>query len=367
VTQGASSASTFTASTASTSFTATTTSSTATPSTTATRMLAAMLVLPLCQAFTVSYSGHAEAPVLVELYYESFCPGCRAFLTGMLYPAYDKLKDTGVMEVVLYPYGNAHEKQNPDGSYSFQCQHGGEECRGNLLELCVMAHSNWDFHSYLPVISCMEGADNPVTATKGCLEALSDVPYPAVKACAWGAEGNAMMHEVANRTASLDPPHTYVPWITVQGVHTEEVEQEAMSDLVSLVCKLYKGPQPGQCSTAFASPNLFIEKDWRVEEEEEKVVAEEEPVGIEEVIKDNNCVLCKYVISTLDGILEDKTNEKEIEEALEGLCSYLPSSVTKECDAFVTTYTSLIIDMLSKDVTPEMVCDNLGLCQGFHH
>lgn len=99
VTQGASSASTFTASTASTSFTATTTSSTATPSTTATRMLAALLVLPLCQAFTVSYSGHAEAPVLVELYYESFCPGCRAFLTGMLYPAYDKLKDTGVMEV----------------------------------------------------------------------------------------------------------------------------------------------------------------------------------------------------------------------------------------------------------------------------
>ena len=67
-----------------------------------------------------------------------------------------------------------------------------------------------------------------------------------------------------------------------------------------------------QCSTASTSPNLFIEKSWRVEEEE-KVVGKEEPVGIEEVIKDNNCVLCKYVISTLDGILEDKTNEKQIE------------------------------------------------------
>ena len=31
----------------------------------------------------------------------------------------------------------------------------------------------------------------------------------------------------------------------------------------------------------------------------------------------------KYVITTLDSILEDKTTEKEIEDALETLCSYL--------------------------------------------
>merc|ERR1719431_2158141 len=141
-----------------------------------------------------------------------------------------------------------------------------------------------------------------------------------------------MMHEVANRTASLSPPHTYVPWITVQGVHTEE--EEAMADLVSLVCKLYQGPRPVQCSTASTSPNLFIEKSWRVEEEE-KVVGKEEPV--------------------------------EIEEALEDLCSYLPSSVTKECDAFVTTYTALIISMLTKYLSLPMLSQNLGLCQGLHH
>ena len=36
----------------------------------------------------------------------------------------------------------------------------------------------------------------------------------------------------------------------------------------------------------------------------------------------------------------------------------------KQCDTFVETYTSLIIDLLTKDVSPEMVCSNLGLCKG---
>ena len=85
---------------------------------------------------------------------------------------------------------------------------------------------------------------------------------------------------------------------------------------------------------------------------------------VADAVKDNTWVLCKYSISTLDGMLEDKTNEKEIEEALESLCSFLPSSMRKQCDTFVETYTNLIIDLLTKDVSPEMVCSNLGLCKG---
>ena len=38
-------------------------------------------------------------PVLVELYYESLCPGCRQFITGMLSPTWDLMKDTGTMQV----------------------------------------------------------------------------------------------------------------------------------------------------------------------------------------------------------------------------------------------------------------------------
>ena len=42
-----------------------------------------------------------DSPVLVELYYESFCPGCRNFITTQLYTAFDKLRDSGIMKVYI--------------------------------------------------------------------------------------------------------------------------------------------------------------------------------------------------------------------------------------------------------------------------
>ena len=36
----------------------------------------------------------------------------------------------------------------------------------------------------------------------------------------------------------------------------------------------------------------------------------------------------------------------------------------KQCYIFVETYTDLIVDLLTKDVSPEMVCSNKGLCSG---
>merc|ERR1712083_406317 len=116
------------------------------------------------------------------------------------------------------------------------------------------AHMNWDFQTYLPVIACMEGADNPVTTAKECLSALSKVPYSAVKACAWGAEGNALMHAVANRTESLDPAHKYVPWIVVDGVHAEEVEQRQWLTSLALFAPSTKAPNPSSAKLSTLPP-----------------------------------------------------------------------------------------------------------------
>ena len=67
------------------------------------------------------------------------------------------------------------------------------------------------------------------------------------------------------------------------------------------------------------------------------------------------CEICEFAITKLDEMLEDKTNEQEIKDALDSLCSYLPNSVASECKTFVDTYTDMIIEMLTNDVTPKEV------------
>jgi len=88
-----------------------------------------------------------------------------------------------------------------------------------------------------------------------------------------------------------------------------------------------------------------------------------EIVPVKKDMEDTTCVLCEYVITTLDSMLEDKTNEEQIKAALESICSILPKSIESQCDKFVEQYTDIIIEMLTKDVTPEMICTNLGLCK----
>ena len=154
-------------------------------------LLSLSLILAVSSGFVIELGNSNsllitvdDSPVLVELYYESLCPGCRAFISTMLYPTFDKLRHSGIVKFALYPYGNAQQSQNKDGSWNITCQHGPEECLGNLLEVCLMHYLSWDPDLYVPVISCMESADDPVMSAEGCINQLSTASYEAVKGCA---------------------------------------------------------------------------------------------------------------------------------------------------------------------------------------
>ena len=45
----------------------------------------------------------------------------------------------------------------------------------------------------------------------------------------------------AMKTDRLVPPHTYLPWITVDGQHDVAQEREIIVDIVKWACKSYKG------------------------------------------------------------------------------------------------------------------------------
>ena len=52
----------------------------------------------------------------------------------------------------------AQETRLGNGSYSYDCQHGPPECRGNLLEACLIKRCEFDPVCYLPIVNCIEGA-----------------------------------------------------------------------------------------------------------------------------------------------------------------------------------------------------------------
>ncbi|CAF4594612.1 unnamed protein product, partial [Rotaria magnacalcarata] len=77
------------------------------------------------------------------------------------------------------------------------------------------------------------------TVAVQCAEKTS-IDYSKVSACVQSRLGNQLQHLNAAQTDSLQPQHQYVPWVTVNGVHTEDMEQQAEKDLIGLICKTYK-------------------------------------------------------------------------------------------------------------------------------
>ncbi|CAF4193246.1 unnamed protein product [Rotaria sp. Silwood2] len=176
------------------------------------------------------------------LYYETLCPDCRHFMTTQLLRTYQTILD--ITNITIVPYGNAHETYNPTTRlYQFVCQHGPDECLGNLIHTCVLNFYP-AIEQYMPFVNCTESTLGDVTTiAKQCAE-KTKIDFDKIDACTNSTLGNQLQHMYAVQTESLQPPHKYVPWITVNGKHTEEMEHEAERNLIKLICKYYKGPNP---------------------------------------------------------------------------------------------------------------------------
>ncbi|XP_033936579.1 gamma-interferon-inducible lysosomal thiol reductase-like isoform X2 [Pseudochaenichthys georgianus] len=197
-----------------------------------------------CMELNATRPSRAVPPVSVTLYYEILCPGCRGFISQQLFPTWTMLQD--IMTVTLVPYGNA--KELPSVNSPFTCQHGEPECRGNMIEACIIHLTG---HSAFQIIYCMESAANVLNASQPCLQLYApSVSWARVSSCVTGDLGNQLMHANAVMTRALSPTHTHVPWVTFYGEYTEDNEDKAMSSLFSLVCQLYKGVKPPACNGA---------------------------------------------------------------------------------------------------------------------
>lgn len=212
-------------------------------------------VLKECLESNFTRSHQTADPVQVGLYYESLCPGCRQFLSLVLFPTWVMLSD--IMTVNLVPYGNAVEKQVGQ-KYTYECQHGEEECLGNMIETCILNMTDMAF----PILFCMESSSDVIKSAKECVDVYSPkLSWDSIMSCVKGDTGNQLMHQNALETEGLKPQHQYVPWVTINGEHTEDLQQEAMSSLFNMVCRLYKGDKPPACGGCQRHYKSFCDKE----------------------------------------------------------------------------------------------------------
>ncbi|XP_046864057.1 gamma-interferon-inducible lysosomal thiol reductase-like [Xenia sp. Carnegie-2017] len=178
------------------------------------------------------------------LYMESLCPDCQNFVNNQLWPAFKAVGE--IMNLVIVPYGNAIEKKN-DSKWKFMCQHGEEECYGNLIETCAI-HYNQNASVFMPFIHCIESSSLlPRNNAPKCAKKFG-LDYSLIISCVKGRLGNELEHKMAKKTNALEPPHTYVPWVTLNGVHTDAIQTAAQENLVKLICDTYQGsPKPDAC------------------------------------------------------------------------------------------------------------------------
>jgi interferon gamma-inducible protein 30 len=98
-----------------------------------------------CQRFVWNFKGAndkgandkgANDKVNFTLYYETLCPDCRQFIKTQVSRAFQSIAD--IMNISFVPYGNAREIYRPETKlYQFYCQHGSDECYGNLIHVNI--------------------------------------------------------------------------------------------------------------------------------------------------------------------------------------------------------------------------------------
>jgi interferon gamma-inducible protein 30 len=139
------------------------------------KFLALAVVLVVCAS--------AADKVQIDVYAESLCPDCREYVTGQLEIAFNTANLSEIADINVWPYGNAHESQI-SSTYSFTCQHGAEECAGNLMETCALYKLN--NHDYLNFFICLESqiSDSGTFAVAGpiCAQKVN-IDFSEIQSC----------------------------------------------------------------------------------------------------------------------------------------------------------------------------------------
>jgi len=158
-----------------------------------------------------------------------------------------------MVNFTVYPYGNARESREIiKDEWKFECQHGSEECDANMVETCFINLVGFDQNKYMDFLFKFEKAleaqrkKNAFKAAKEVYDAGEwDPSWDDLSKCMGtagengGESGNHYMHQMALWTKAAN--HSFTPWLTLNGMHTTDIQKDCEKSTLECTCKVYKG------------------------------------------------------------------------------------------------------------------------------
>lgn len=78
----------------------------------------------------------------------------------------------------------------------------------------------------------------------------------------------------------------------------------------------------------------------------------------------DECTICEFVVGEIDRFIEEGKTEQEILDELNKACKYFKKeSEVEECDDFLDSFAKLLITLIMKYETPEILCTQLHICK----
>jgi len=75
-----------------------------------------------------------------------------------------------------------------------------------------------------------------------------------------------------------------------------------------------------------------------------------------------DCGFCEFIITLIYGFIAENATEQQIITVVDGICTYVPNSLSELCKSFIDEYGPTIIYLLFQKETPSYVCTVLNIC-----
>jgi len=171
----------------------------------------------------------------IQVYYETKCPYCVLFMNSSLNALWQDSTLRESLNISLYPYGNAQRVpvKNISAGYKFWhpdvekkenvyiCQHGSDECLGNLIQACAIHIAPQEKH--MAFIGCMNSKlteQSVEMCSYDCMD-QNGISKTEMQECVNGKQGDDIMADMAKQTDSV-PDRMGTPWVLVDGAKLDD-------------------------------------------------------------------------------------------------------------------------------------------------